>query len=137
MRTGTPVKKPAAAARSVSRSAAQPQSGNKDINSSALLQRALDLVHEGQLTAGVAIKMFGIPKSTFYKKLSMCKQQPEPMSIPEQYYQTDGDFQTNFGTDDFGSCSGDIADSIVEATDSTNPSISVGQWSSYNDYYAA
>jgi len=132
----TPVKKPAAAARSVNRSATQPQSAGKDINSSALLQRALDLVHEGQLTAGVAIKMFGIPKSTFYKKLSMCKQQPEPMSTTEQYYQADGDFQTNFGTDDFGGCSGDIADSFVEATDSTNPSIAVGQWSSYNDYYA-
>ena len=73
-----------------------------------MVQRALDLVHKGQLTARVAIKVFGIPKTTFYRKLSLCKQQPQLMSTPdgeaEQYYETD------FGTDDFGSGSGNIAD---------------------------
>jgi len=95
------MKKPAVAARSVSRAATQSQSRCKD---SAMVQRALDLVHKGQLTAGVAIKMFGIPKTTFYRKLSLCKQQPQLMSIldseSEQYY---------FGTDDFGIGSDDIA----------------------------
>jgi len=62
----TSAKKPATAARSASRSSTQPQSGGKDVNS-LLMQRALDLVNEGQLTAGVAIKLFGIPRSTFYQ----------------------------------------------------------------------
>ena len=134
----TPVKKPAVAARSVSRPATQSQSASKDVNSS-LIQRALDLVHEGQLTAGVAIKLFGIPRSTFYKKLSMCNQPSEPLSTPDaqadQYYQADSDFQTDFGTDDFGSYGGNI-DSFVGTTSSAETGMSVGQYSSYGDYYA-
>jgi len=131
----TPAKKPAVVGRSVNRTTAQSQSqsGSKDVNSS-LVQRALDLVHEGQLTAGVAIKLFGIPKSTFYKKLSMCNQQSQPVSTTdtqrEQYYSADGDFQT-----DFGSYSGDIADSFVGATDDADAGMSVGQWNNYVDYY--
>jgi hypothetical protein len=46
-------------------------------SSSGLIQRALHLVHDGQLTAGVAIKLFGIPRSTFYKKLSMVNPQSQ------------------------------------------------------------
>ena len=105
----TPVKKPATAARALSTGRSATQSGSKDINSS-LIQRAIDLVREGQLTAGVAIKLFGIPKSTFYKKLSLCSQQQQPASTPyveeEQYYQA-CDFPTDLGTDDIGSCGRD------------------------------
>jgi len=129
-----PVKKTAVAAKSVNRAATQAPPSGKDVNSS-LIQRALDLVHEGQLTAGVAIKLFGIPRSTFYKKLSMCNQpQQQPASgadtEAEQYYQADDDFQT-----DFGSCSGDIVDSFVGAGDNTDTGMSGGQWSNYVDYY--
>ena len=136
----TSVKKPATTVRSANRSVAQSQSGGKDINSS-LIQRALDLVHEGQLTASVAIKLFGIPRSTFYKKLSMCSQQQhQPMSAAdtetEQYYQADGDFQTDYSTEDFGNCSADVADSFVGASDNGDAVLSVGQWSNYGDYYA-
>lgn len=42
---------------------------SKEVNSS-LVQRALDMVHEGKLSASTAINLFGIPKSTFYKKLA-------------------------------------------------------------------
>jgi len=136
MRTGPVGKKPAVTARSANRATTQmtqSQSGSKDINSS-LVQRALDLVHEGQLTAGVAIKLFGIPRSTFYKKLSMCSQQPQPVSTadtqPDQYYQAGGDYQT-----DFGNGSGDIADSFIGTTDNTDAGMSLGPWSSYADYY--
>jgi len=135
----TQVKKPgiATSVRSASRPVTQSQSSIKDVNST-LVQRALDLVHEGQLTAGVAIKLFGIPRSTFYKKLSMCNQQPQPTSTPDaqaqQYFQGGSDFQTDFGTSDFGS--GGIADSFVGATGSADGSMSVGQWSNYGDYYA-
>jgi len=120
-----PVKRPAVPARSATQP--QSQSGSRDVNS-ALLQRALDMVHDGQLTAGVAIKMFGIPRSTFYKKLSMCKQQPEPDGQSEQYYQTDSDF----GTDDFSA----VVDSFGQSTGNTHARMSVGQLSSYSDYYA-
>lgn len=41
----------------------------KDVNST-LVQRALDMVTEGKLSAAAAINLFGIPKSTFYKKLA-------------------------------------------------------------------
>lgn len=89
------VKKPAVPPRS----AAQSQSSNKNYNYDCMIQRAIDLVHKGQLTAGVAIKMFGIPKTTFYRKLSMWKQHPEPVSTAgteaEQYYETDS------GTEDY------------------------------------
>jgi len=46
--------------------------GSKETTNS-LIQRAVDLVNEGQLTASVAIKLFGIARSTFYKKLSDTK----------------------------------------------------------------
>jgi len=134
----TSIKKPATSARgSGSKSAAaQSQSGSKDINSS-LVQRALDLVHEGQLTASVAIKLFGIPRSTFYKKLSTCSQQTQPTSTPDlqtdQYYQADSDFQAGFGTEDFG---GDIVNSFVGAAGNSDETMQVGQWSSFGDYYA-
>lgn len=42
---------------------------SKEVNNS-LVQRALDMVHEGKLSASTAINLFGIPKSTFYKKLA-------------------------------------------------------------------
>lgn len=41
----------------------------KEVNST-LVQRALDMVTEGKLSAAAAINLFGIPKSTFYKKLA-------------------------------------------------------------------
>lgn len=41
----------------------------KDVNNT-LVQRALDMVTEGKLSAAAAINLFGIPKSTFYKKLA-------------------------------------------------------------------
>jgi len=132
----TSVKKPAMAAKSGSRSTAQSQSGSKEINSS-LIQRALDLVHEGQLTAAVAIKLFGIPKSTFYKKLSTCSQQTQLMSTPdmqtEQYYQADSELPVGFGTEDFG---GDIVDGLSGASGNSDGTMQAGQWSNYDEYYA-
>jgi len=130
------VKKAGAASKSTGRSTTQSQPSSKDINSS-LVQRALDLVHEGQLTAGVAIKLFGIPRSTFYKKLSMCNQQPLPLSTPDQtmgdqYYPADEEF----GIEDFGSCSGDIMDNFVGTADDADSSMTAGQWASYDNYYA-
>ena len=44
---------------------------SKDANTTGLVQRALDLVNDGKLSAATAINLFGIPKSTFYKKLAM------------------------------------------------------------------
>lgn len=93
------------AARSVSTAATQYQSRCKD---SAMVQRALDLVHKGRLTARVAIKVFGIPKTTFYRKLSLCKQQPQVMSTADG--EAERCYNVDFGTDDFGVGSGDIAD---------------------------
>jgi len=43
--------------------------GNKDSNQT-MIQRALNLVREGQLSAATAISIFGIARSTFYKKLA-------------------------------------------------------------------
>ena len=54
----------------------------------------------------------------------------------EQYYQADGDFQTDYSTEDFGNCSADVADSFVGASDNGDAVLSVGQWSNYGDYYA-
>lgn len=70
--------------------------GTKDINSGSggLIERALSLVHEGQLTAGVAIKLFGIPRSTFYKKLSMTNPRQQ-----QQQQQTDNAFD---GSETYG-----------------------------------
>lgn len=45
------------------------KAASKDVNSS-LVQRALDMVNEGKMSAATAINLFGIPKSTFYKKLA-------------------------------------------------------------------
>jgi len=136
-KSATSVKKPATA-RSGSRSAAQSQSGAKDVNNS-LIQRALDLVHEGQLTTSVAIRLFGIPRSTFYKKLSTCSKQTQPTSIPDvqtetQYYQNDGGFQLGFDTEDFG---GGTVDGLVGSSQvSSDGTIQAEQWSNYGDYYA-
>jgi hypothetical protein len=71
--------------------------GAKDVNNSSggLIERALSLVHEGQLTAGVAIKLFGIPRSTFYKKLSMT----HPRQQQQQQLQADNAFD---GSETFG-----------------------------------
>jgi len=69
-------------------------SGTRDSSassSSGLIERALNLVHEGQLTAGVAIKLFGIPRSTFYKKLSMTNPRQQNLS-QQQLQQGDGEF---------------------------------------------
>ena len=125
-----------AATKSGSRPPAQSQSGSKDVNSS-LIQRALDLVHERQLTAAVAIKLFGIPRSTFYKKLSTCSQQPQMTSAPDaqtdQYYEADSDFQAGFGTEDYG---GDIVDGFVGTSGNSDGTMQAGQWSNYGDYYA-
>jgi len=120
----TAAKRPTAAVRST-----QSQSGSKDVNSS-LIQRALDLVNKGELKAGAAIKLFGIPKSTFYKKLSMCSQQPDNQS--QQYYQAAGDLQTDFGTDGMASYSDNVMDSFGTTHDAGVP---VDQWNNYEGYY--
>jgi len=123
-----PARKPGVAARSVSKATAQSQSGSKDVNSS-LIQRALDLVHDGQLTSGVAIKLFGIPRSTFYKKLQA---RSTPDFQPDQQYQAEGDFQS-----DFANGSGDTGDGFVGTADGADAGMSAGQWSNYVDYYTA
>jgi len=132
-KTRTSVKKPV---KSVGRSTTQSQSSSKDINNS-LIQRALDLVHEGQLTTSVAIKLFGIPRSTFYKKLSTLSQQTQQTSAPDmqtdQYYQENVDFQVGFDTEDFG---GGTVDSFVDASHGSDGTVQAGQWNNYGDYYA-
>lgn len=45
------------------------KAASKDVNN-ALVQRALDMVNEGKMSAATAINLFGIPKSTFYQKLA-------------------------------------------------------------------
>jgi hypothetical protein len=98
----------------------------KDVNSS-LVQRALDLVQEGQLTAGVAIKLFGIPRSTFYKKLSMCSQ-------PNVSKQTDTDSQY-YAAGEYS------MDDYVGASNEGDSLVGKGEWggtdsgASYTDYY--
>ena len=124
------------AAMTAPRSSPQPQPNSKDINSS-LIQRALDLVNEGQLTAGVAIKLFGIPRSTFYGKLSMCSQQQQltatPDTQPDQYYQMDN-YQAAFGSEDFG---GDAVDGSVGTSYDVDGTMATGEWGTYGDYYPA
>jgi len=77
--------------------------------------------------------LFGIPRSTFYKKLSECRQKQQAASTqdfqPDQQYQAEGDFQS-----DFANGSGD---GFVGTTDSADAGMSAEQWSNYVDYYPA